>query len=237
VQIYFDFSGYSDMAIGLARMLGFRFPENFARPYSATSVTDFWRRWHMSLSRWFRDYVYIPLGGNRAGRARTYVNLLSVFVLTGFWHGAAWTFLIWGLFHGALLVVERLTGIGTREVSGPRAAVQRAVTLLLVMVGWVLFRSGSMGQAGEVLSAMFSWSGPGLSDVVAISLTNERTVVLALAALVVLLPRDLVLGKVLDTGKGAASAVLRQAASWVAAPVAGVLVAVGTLSPFLYFQF
>jgi alginate O-acetyltransferase complex protein AlgI len=237
VQIYFDFSGYSDMAIGLARMLGFRFPENFARPYSATSVTDFWRRWHMSLSRWFRDYVYIPLGGNRAGRARTYVNLLSVFVLTGFWHGAAWTFLIWGLFHGALLVVERLTGIGTREVSGPRAAVQRAVTLLLVMVGWVLFRSGSMGQAGELLSAMFSWSGPGLSDVVAISLTNERTVVLALAALVVLLPRDLVLGKVLDTGKGAASAVLRQAASWVAAPVAGVLVAVGTLSPFLYFQF
>ena len=96
MQIYFDFSGYSDMAIGLARMLGFRFPENFARPYSAVSVTDFWRRWHMSLSRWFRDYVYIPLGGNRRGPTRTYVNLLAIFILTGFWHGANWTFLIWG---------------------------------------------------------------------------------------------------------------------------------------------
>jgi alginate O-acetyltransferase complex protein AlgI len=237
LQIYFDFSGYSDMAIGLARMLGFRFPENFARPYSAASITDFWRRWHMSLSRWFRDYVYIPLGGNRSGRLRTYVNLLTVFVLTGFWHGAAWTFLVWGLFHGALLVVERVTGIGRAEVSGSRAAAQRVVTLLLVMVGWVFFRSASMGQAGEVLSAMFSWTGGGLNDVVTVSLTNQRTVVLALAALVVLLPRELVLGKVLDTGRGAAAGALRLAASWVAAPVAGVLVALGSLSPFLYFQF
>jgi len=96
VQIYFDFSGYTDMALGLAHMFGFRLPENFARPYSAASITDFWHRWHMSLSRWFRDYVYIPLGGNRRGPRRTYVNLYLVFALTGFWHGANWTFLVWG---------------------------------------------------------------------------------------------------------------------------------------------
>jgi len=107
LQLYFDFSGYSDMAIGLGRMLGFRLPENFARPYSSVTVTEFWRRWHMSLSRWFRDYVYIPLGGNRHGVAKTYRNLGIVFVLTGFWHGANWTFLVWGLYHGALLVIER----------------------------------------------------------------------------------------------------------------------------------
>ena len=116
MQLYFDFSGYSDMAIGLGRMLGFRLPENFARPYSSVTVTEFWRRWHMSLSRWFRDYVYIPLGGNRRGVARTYRNLAVVFVLTGFWHGAAWTYLVWGLYHGALLVVERAFGLDVAPV-------------------------------------------------------------------------------------------------------------------------
>src|SRR4029078_13678912 len=107
LQLYFDFSGYSDMAIGLGRMLGFRLPENFARPYSSVTITEFWRRWHMSLSRWFRDYVYIPLGGNRHGARKTYRNLFIIFVLTGFWHGANWTYLVWGLYHGALLIIER----------------------------------------------------------------------------------------------------------------------------------
>ena len=111
MQIYFDFSGYSDMAIGLARMFGFRFPENFNRPYSSISLTDFWRRWHMTLSRWFRDYVYIPLGGNRGTRARTSFNLLFVFLLTGLWHGAAWTFILWGLYNGLILLAERLSGV------------------------------------------------------------------------------------------------------------------------------
>ena len=110
VQIYFDFSGYSDMAIGLGAMFGFRFPENFNRPYSAVSITDFWRRWHMSLSRWFRDYVYIPLGGRAAAR-RDRPQPLIVFLLTGLWHGAAWTFIVWGLYHGTLLVIERVSGI------------------------------------------------------------------------------------------------------------------------------
>ena len=236
LQIYFDFSGYSDMAIGLARMLGFRFPENFARPYSATTVTDFWRRWHMSLSRWFRDYVYIPLGGNRRGAARTYANLLAVFVLTGFWHGADWTFLVWGLFHGGWLVAERLTG-WAQVRPGPLVAVRRAFTLVIVMVGWVFFRSGTLHQAGAVLTAMFTPSGWSLTDEVAVVMTHQRSVVLGLAALVFLLPADLVLGTVLDTGRGARASVLRLVSSLVAAPVAGVLVAVGTLSPFLYFQF
>jgi alginate O-acetyltransferase complex protein AlgI len=153
VQIYFDFSGYSDMAIGLGRMFGFRFPENFNRPYSSVSVTDFWRRWHMTLSRWFRDYVYIPLGGNRGSLSRTSANLLFVFLLTGIWHGAAWTFVLWGLYYGVLLVFERLTGVA-RWSDERLAAPRRAVTMLLVIVGWVLFRARTLGDAARVYNAM-----------------------------------------------------------------------------------
>jgi alginate O-acetyltransferase complex protein AlgI len=118
LQIYFDFSGYSDMAIGLGRMFGFRFPENFRWPYVATSIQDFWRRWHLSLSTWFRDYLYIPLGGNRVPLARQYRNLVTVFFLCGLWHGASWNFVIWGLWHGAFLVVERV--VNTRRFSDPQ---------------------------------------------------------------------------------------------------------------------
>ncbi|RZA10765.1 MAG: MBOAT family protein, partial [Proteobacteria bacterium] len=147
IQILFDFSGYSDMAIGMGRMLGFRFPENFNQPYRSTSITEFWRRWHMTLSRWFRDYVYIPLGGNRLGPIRTCANLAIVFVLCGLWHGAAYTFLLWGLFHGSLLVLERLA---LRQFGwAPSGFVGWVGTLLLVMVGWVLFRAPSAGLAGH----------------------------------------------------------------------------------------
>lgn len=235
LQIYFDFSGYSDMAIGLARMFGFRFPENFARPYSASSVTDFWRRWHMSLSRWFRDYVYIPLGGNRGTAAATYRNLLVVFVLTGFWHGANWTFLVWGLFHGAWLVAERITGSGG-EKTGVAAALGRVRTLAVVMVGWVFFRAEDMGTALAMLRAMVVPTGAGLGDAVSVALTNRALVVLALAALVVLMPPSLVLGKELDR-PGRRAATLRWGYALVGAPVAAVVVAAGTFSPFLYFQF
>ncbi len=120
LQIYFDFSGYSDMAIGLGRMFGFRFPENFRWPYIADSVQDFWRRWHISLSTWFRDYLYVPLGGNRLSPARTYGNLVAVFFLCGLWHGASWNFVIWGLFHGTFLVIERLVSRSSRR-PGPLA--------------------------------------------------------------------------------------------------------------------
>ena len=152
VQIYFDFSGYSDMAIGLGRMFGFRFLENFRYPYTAQSVTDFWRRWHISLSTWFRDYVYIPLGGNQKSRARTYFNLFVVFVLCGLWHGASWNFLIWGLCHGALLAIERLGWI--RIVEWAPAAMRHAYVMLAVIVTWVFFRANTLPQSWEFLAAM-----------------------------------------------------------------------------------
>jgi alginate O-acetyltransferase complex protein AlgI len=166
LQIYFDFSGYSDMAIGLGRMFGFRFPENFRWPYVATTVTNFWRRWHISLSTWFRDYLYIPLGGNRVSPARRYRNLVTVFFLCGLWHGASWNFVIWGLWHGSFLVAERLVAERSRTQSSmhnpirnPQSLILDEVgplnwpvwphlyTLLIVMIGWVFFRADTLPGA------------------------------------------------------------------------------------------
>jgi len=157
LQIYFDFSGYSDMAIGLGRMFGFRFPENFNYPYIAASIQDFWRRWHMSLSAWFRDYVYIPLGGNRASTGRMYFNLVLVFFLCGLWHGASWTFVVWGLYHGTFLVLERV-GLAAR-VSALAAPLRHAYALLVVMAGWVFFRADTLGGATAMLAAMAGAGG------------------------------------------------------------------------------
>jgi alginate O-acetyltransferase complex protein AlgI len=153
LQIYFDFGGYSNMAIGLAFMLGFTFPKNFDYPYAARSITDFWRRWHMSLSFWFRDYLYIPLGGNRGGRAKTIRNLVIVFFLTGLWHGAAWKFIIWGLFHGTFLLIERLW-LG-RQLVRIGAFGAWIYTILVVMVGWVFFRADSLSHALLYLRHLF----------------------------------------------------------------------------------
>ena len=152
-QIYFDFSGYSDMAIGLGLMLGFVFPKNFDSPYKADSITDFWRRWHLSLSTWLRDYLYIPLGGSRLGPRRTYVNLGVVMLLGGLWHGAAWTFVLWGGYHGVLLAIER-SGLGGRTLAALPRVVRVGSTFLLVLVGWVLFRSTSLGEAIAYLGRM-----------------------------------------------------------------------------------
>lgn len=153
MQIFFDFSGYSDMAIGLGRIFGFRFPENFNYPYIANSIQDFWRRWHMSLSSWFRDYLYIPLGGNKRGMRRTYVNLFIVFFLCGLWHGASWTFVIWGLFHGTFLVIERMR-FGQFLKRLPRF-IRHAYALLIVMIGWVFFRSETIDFAFDYLHRLF----------------------------------------------------------------------------------
>lgn len=157
LQIYFDFAGYSNMAIGLAFMLGFTFPKNFDHPYAAASITAFWRRWHMSLSSWFRDYVYIPLGGNRGGLAATVRNLMIVFLLTGFWHGAAWTFVLWGLYHGAFLMVERF-GLGRLLERAPRP-VGHVYALVVVVCGWVLFRASDLPHALAYLHAMTGAGG------------------------------------------------------------------------------
>ena len=151
IQIYYDFSGYSDMAIGLGAMLGFRFPENFNYPYMSTSIREFWRRWHISLSTWFRDYLYIPLGGNKGSKVRTYCNLWTVFILCGLWHGASWTFVVWGMYHGFWLVVER-AGLGAVLDRLP-SLVRRLYALAVVMIGWLVFRADSLPQAGKMLSA------------------------------------------------------------------------------------
>jgi alginate O-acetyltransferase complex protein AlgI len=159
VQIYFDFSGYSDMAIGLGRLFGFHFPENFRWPYISKTVTEFWRRWHISLSTWFRDYLYVPLGGNRVSSGRTYGNLVTVFLLCGLWHGASWNFVIWGLFHGVFLVLERL-GLGAllekaASIFGPIGPIVRHAYLLgVVMVGWVFFRADTLPGAMAFLKAL-----------------------------------------------------------------------------------
>ena len=152
LQIYFDFSGYSDMAIGLGRMFGFRFPENFRYPYIASSMQDFWRRWHMTLSAWFRDYLYVPLGGNRVGTRRLYANLLTVFFLCGLWHGASWTFVVWGLLHGGFLIAERV-GLGAVLTRVP-TPVRHVYVLAVVMLTWVFFRADSFGHALAMLGAM-----------------------------------------------------------------------------------
>ena len=154
-QIYFDFSGYSDIAIGVAQLFGVRLPENFARPYLAASPREFWQRWHISLSTWLRDYLYVPLGGNRRGGARTYVNLLLTMLLGGLWHGAAWNFVAWGGFHGVLLVLERMAGPGREAAAGPlRTWVGRAGTFHLVCAGWILFRAPTLGDAWAVFTSL-----------------------------------------------------------------------------------
>ncbi|MDB5419040.1 MAG: poly(beta-D-mannuronate) O-acetylase [Phenylobacterium sp.] len=181
LQIYFDFCGYSNMAIGLAFMLGFTYPKNFDHPYASRSLTEFWRRWHISLSSWFRDYLYIPLGGNRAGRLKTLRNLLIVFFLTGLWHGAAWTFVLWGLYHGAFLLLERF-GLGRLLERGPRP-LSHLYAILVVLLGWVLFRAPDLPQALSYYAAMFDPAGfrsPGPD--LWVVLNNEVLAALALGA-------------------------------------------------------
>ena len=163
IQIYFDFSGYSDMAIGLGLCFGFHFKENFNYPYISSSIQEFWRRWHISLSSWFREYLYIPLGGNRKGKAKTYRNKLIVFFCTGLWHGANWTFIIWGLWHGFFIVAEdaakKLFGLGKhgKNRRNPvETVLKHLYTLLVVLIGFVIFRADNMGQAFSMIGAMFS---------------------------------------------------------------------------------
>ncbi|MEP6714136.1 MAG: MBOAT family O-acyltransferase [Terriglobia bacterium] len=155
LQIFFDFSGYTDIAIGIALLFGFHFPENFRRPYLSATVTEFWRRWHMTLSAWLRDYIYIPLGGNRKGRAATYLNLMLTMLIGGLWHGANWNFIIWGGYHGAALAVERAVW-GRKEQVGFRRILLTPFTFLLVCVGWVFFRAPSLHSAVYVVGEMFS---------------------------------------------------------------------------------
>ena len=238
VQIYFDFSGYSDMAIGLGLIFGFTFPENFRRPYSALSITDFWRRWHITLSEWFRDYVYIPLGGNRNGTGRQYFNLITVFGLTALWHGAAWTFIAWGGLHAAMLIIERLTGTNhTKPETSRSPLLARVRTAVMVVLFWVVFRAADMGEAVDLWKSMLWWNEGGLYPTQWTALNPKAAFMLALGIGSFALPRDFSGAQALQDIKGRIGASLRPAVTALTLATSMAFIAAGGLSPFLYFQF
>jgi alginate O-acetyltransferase complex protein AlgI len=237
-QIYFDFSGYSDMAIGLGHMLGFRFPENFRWPYASQSIREFWRRWHISLSNWFRDYLYIPLGGNRRGEIRNALNLLTVFFLCGLWHGASFAFIAWGLYHGAFLALER-TRWGKWMDALPRP-MRHFYALLVVIVGWVPFRAATLGQAWTFLHAMVGIGGPAEIWPVRQFLTLDVEVAL-LVGVFGALPLLPWLGARIEASghrvlhhASAALAILAMLGMLLACTV---MLAASTHNPFIYFRF
>ncbi|GAC1659053.1 MAG: hypothetical protein NVS4B13_03040 [Candidatus Elarobacter sp.] len=237
LQIYFDFSGYSDMAIGMARMFGFRFLENFDFPYVATSVREFWQRWHISLSRWFRDYLYVPLGGNRGAPWHVYANLAIVFLLCGLWHSARWTFVVWGLTHGLFLVLERM-GALRRVTSTP--VVRHVYVLAVVMFAWVFFRADSFAQALAYLRALVI-QAPATRVGFWSAVDHETVLVFALGC-VLATP---LLARRVETALCAQAWPARIALGAAAVPAALALIfiasvsklAAGTYNPFIYFRF
>lgn len=243
MQIYFDFSGYSDMAIGLGEAFGFRTPENFNYPYAAVSITDFWRRWHISLSSWFRDYLYIPLGGSRRGASRTALNKLLVFALCGLWHGAAWTFILWGLWHGIFSALESLKviDIGKLRQSAPGRALSHVYTMLVVGLGFVMFRAESLSAGLRILGEMFSGFSFQVAGTVALHrIAGTETLVIFLVGALLSIPSSRRAATKLFCRDG----VLRPAAqaasyglSLVLLAWCVLLIASGGFSPFIYFKF
>ncbi len=238
VQLYFDFSGYSDMAVGLGLMMGFRFTENFNHPYLSRSITEFWRRWHISLSSWLRDYLYIPLGGNRLGPRRTYVNLMMVMLLGGLWHGAAWTFVVWGAWHGGLLALERY--LGKRQL-WPELPAWLAIprTMLLVTIGWVTFRAVDLGGALAMYGGMVGLNGFALSSQLAWQLSGLGLTALGLGlALSYLAPWwHARLGEDGDAQRRRPYASAFNLAILPLFLLGIIKLSAETFSPFLYFQF
>lgn len=230
-QIFFDFSGYSDMAIGLGKMFGFHFLENFNYPYISRSITEFWRRWHISLSTWFRDYVYIPLGGSRVGTARRYWNLFVVWLLTGVWHGANWTFILWGLYYFVLLALEKAAGLDKKGLSLWRVP----VTFILVNFGWVLFRAENLSAAGRYLAAMFGLGTNGLWDAAASAALRDGRVVFLFAALFSMPVAKWVAKQ--KFSKTPVAAVCYAAGMVVLVVLTFSYVAKGAYNPFIYFNF
>ncbi len=233
MQIYFDFSGYSDMAIGMGRMFGFHFLENFNYPYIADSVTDLWRRWHISLSGWFREYVYIPLGGNRCSAARQIFNMLVVWMLTGLWHGAAWNFVLWGLYYGLLLIIEKhVVGNRLQRVPG---ALRHAFTLFLIVIGWVIFRVEDIAALGTVFQKLFSfgWSGTGAFFIANADALSPLPL-LPVAALACLPWKERIGKRLQDHGAGYGLRLLGALLCWIAS----VMMLLGeNYNPFIYFRF
>lgn len=226
-QIYFDFSGYSDMAIGLGKIFGFHFPENFAHPYESKSITEFWRRWHMTLGTWFREYVYIPLGGNRRGIRRQIINLAAVWFLTGFWHGAGWNFILWGLYYFALLLLEKLV-LKSRLEKLP-SGVRHLYTLFWVQLGWVIFAFTDMGQLTHVMQTMFGLSSAAWCNAQAMYEWRQY-----LPALVVMAVGSTSWPE--QIGKKLSQGMLRAAGIGLLVLDIAFLVS-GSYNPFLYFRF
>jgi alginate O-acetyltransferase complex protein AlgI len=240
LQIYFDFSGYSDMAIGLARLFGFHFPENFAYPYAAISMQDFWRRWHISLSSWFRDYVYIPLGGSRDGSWATVRNLWIVFLLTGIWHGASWNFVAWGMWHGLFLWIERLDRF-RRTVAISPAWTRRVYVPFVVMIGWVFFRAPTLGAAFEMLRSLLGGTPEAaytLPPATYLSVPMLGLIVVAGCLAFPIWPRMRTSFEPTAGGAGALGVGLARAALVGAAMVLALAtMAVEQHNPFIYFRF
>ena len=235
LQIYYDFSGYSDMAIGLGLILGFHFPENFRYPYCAGSITEFWRRWHISLGSWFRDYLYIPLGGNRKGKGRQLLNILLVWLATGLWHGADWTFVLWGLLYAALLTAEKLFLLrGLKKLR----VLNHIYVLLFVTLGFVLFDADSVRSAAASVCAMFGGGGLPLAGQESLYALRSGAVLLLSAAVgATPLPRRLITAAQQKTAGRAVLAVLEPVGLCLLLAVCTAFLVDGSFNPFLYFRF
>lgn len=235
-QIFYDFSGYSDMAVGLGKMFGFDFVENFNYPYLAKSATEFWRRWHISLSTWFRDYVYIPLGGNRTGNV--YVNLLIVFVITGFWHGASFNFLIWGLWHGLFLIVERMVRPFTplKKIALIYYIISHLYTISIIVIGWVFFRTDGLGDAVAYLGVMFGAVRPEHAGFTAWYYINTKFLLALSIALVCLFPVPRV-GLFVSIRRGLMGKYVSNMLILLLFLVSIVFVVSSSYNPFIYFRF
>lgn len=235
-QIYFDFSGYSCMAIGLGRMFGYEFAENFSYPYISRSFTEFWRRWHISLSSWFRDYLYIPLGGNRCGTLRTYANLFIVFLLCGLWHGAAWNFIFWGLLHGLLLISERL--VGGRMLGRAPVLFRHLWVVSALLFSWVLFRAESLNQAGRYMLSMLGLSSPETPSIEwGWIMDSELALLLMLATLGSTPLMREALEALRKLSHAAVSATVEALALWSIFSWSLLRLAGSSYNPFIYFRF
>ena len=230
IQIYFDFSGYSLMAIGLAKCFGYEFPKNFDQPYLATSISDFWRRWHISLGAWFRDYVYIPLGGSRAGTSRTSINLFMVFLITGIWHGSGLNFLVWGAFYGALIVIERFWPVGRLN-----PFLRGIAVYFLTLVGWVIFRSNDLKAVGQYLMSMIDVRH--IADVPMNHYLTNSSIIALVAGLVVTFVYEPLIIRIADIGCKPTLATIIKVGVLMLFCTCLFLMSAATSSPFLYFRF
>jgi alginate O-acetyltransferase complex protein AlgI len=248
LQIYYDFSGYSDMAIGLGAMFGFDFQENFKHPYAAVSIQDFWRRWHISLSTWFKEYLYIPLGGNRKGRARAWINRLIVFFFTGLWHGANYTFVLWGVYYGVLLFIEDLFRMASASVFNGKHVpklIGHLYTLLVVCIGFVMFRADTVTQGFQVIGCMFTgWHFDSISVNYALQQCTPLFIFTVVIALIGQYPwLDRVKSMAAKANQGERSAVggildcMSYAAAFVLLALCILSLSSGTYNPFIYFRF